>query len=49
VTYDEMLGCDHKFAPGLDKLTADSPAPLQLGPDGKYPIPRPGIVTKREY
>jgi predicted dehydrogenase len=49
VAYDEMLGCDHEFAPGLDKLTADSPAPLLAGPDGKYPVPQPGIVTKREY
>jgi hypothetical protein len=26
-----------------------SPAPLRAGPDGKYPVPMPGIVTKREY
>ncbi|MBI4324330.1 MAG: Gfo/Idh/MocA family oxidoreductase [Chloroflexi bacterium] len=49
VTYEEILDSDHEFAPGLDKLTADSPAPLQAGPDGKYPIPAPGVKTKREY
>lgn len=49
VTYDEMLHCEHEFAPGVDKLTADSPAPLVAGPDGKYPVPQPGIVTQREY
>ena len=49
VTYDQMLNCDHEFAPDVDKLTMDSPAPLLAGPDGKYPIPQPGIVTKREY
>ncbi|MBU4272393.1 MAG: Gfo/Idh/MocA family oxidoreductase [Planctomycetes bacterium] len=49
VTYDEMLNCEHEFAPDVDKLTMDSSAPLLAGPDGKYPVPQPGIVTKREY
>jgi len=49
ITYDDMLNCAHEMAPGLDKLTMDSPAPLQAGPDGKYPVPRPGIVKDREY
>lgn len=49
VTYDQMLNCDHEFAPEVDKLTMDSPAPLLAGPDGKYPIPQPGITTKREF
>ncbi|HIQ21544.1 MAG TPA: Gfo/Idh/MocA family oxidoreductase [Planctomycetes bacterium] len=49
ITYDEMLNCQHEFAPDVDKLTMDSPAPLQAGPDGKYPIPQPGILGKREY
>jgi predicted dehydrogenase len=49
VTFDEIMNCQHEFAPGVDKLTMDSPAPLQLGPDGKYPIPQPGIVSDREY
>ena len=49
VTYDQILNCDHEFAPGVDKLTMDGPAPLQAGPDGKYPIPEPGIKKDREY
>jgi predicted dehydrogenase len=49
ITYDEMLNCPHEFAPDVDKLTMDGPAPLQMGPDGKYPIPEPGIKTDREY
>jgi len=49
ITYQQMLACEHEFAPGLDKLTKDSPAPLQPGPDGRYPVPQPGITTKREY
>ncbi|MGQ9575507.1 MAG: Gfo/Idh/MocA family protein [Thermoguttaceae bacterium] len=49
ITYEQMLNCEHEFAPGLDKLTVDSPAPLMPGPDGRYPVPQPGIVTQREY
>jgi hypothetical protein len=48
ITFEQMLNCDHEFAPGLDKLTADSPAPLQAGPDGRYPVPQPG-KKDREY
>jgi predicted dehydrogenase len=48
-TFEDMLGCDHEMAPGLDKITSDSPAPLLAGKDGKYPVPQPGFVTKREY
>jgi hypothetical protein len=49
VSFDKILNCDHEFAPEVDKLTDDSPPPLKKGPDGKYPIPMPGIVADREY
>ena len=49
ITYEDMLNSDHEFAPGVDKLTMDSPAPLQADSDGKYPIPMPGIKKTREY
>ena len=49
ITWDAMLNCDHEFAPGVDKLTMDSPAPVLSGNDGKYPVPQPGIVKKYEY
>jgi predicted dehydrogenase len=49
ITFEEMLNSDHEYAPGLDKLTMDSPAPLKAGPDGKYPVPEPGIKKKREF
>ena len=48
VTYDDMLNCEHEFAPDLEKLTFDSPAPLQMV-DGKYPVPEPGLKTTREF
>jgi hypothetical protein len=49
ITYDDMLNCEHEFAPEVDKLSVDGPAPLKAGPDGKYPVPQPGVTTKREY
>jgi predicted dehydrogenase len=49
ITYDQILNLDHEFAPGLDKLTMDSPAPLLPDAGGKYPVPQPGIVTTREF
>jgi predicted dehydrogenase len=49
ITFEDMLNCEHEMAPGLDKLTADSPAPLVTGPDGRYPVPMPGRNKTREY
>jgi predicted dehydrogenase len=50
ITYDDMLNSPHEFAPNVDKLlTLDSPAPLLAGPDGKYPVPQPGIKRNQEY
>jgi predicted dehydrogenase len=49
ISFDDMLNCEHEFAPNVDKLTMTSAAPLVAGKDGKYPIPMPGITRKREY
>ncbi|UCG49182.1 MAG: Gfo/Idh/MocA family oxidoreductase [Phycisphaerales bacterium] len=49
ITYEQILNCEHEMAPGLDKITADSPAPLQADAEGRYPVPQPGIVKDREY
>ena len=49
VTFDQMLNCEHEFAPGLEKLTFESEAPLMPGAGGKYPVPEPGIKKTREY
>jgi predicted dehydrogenase len=48
VTLEQMLKSDHAFAPDVDKLTKDSPAPLQPDAKGMYPQPEPGR-KKREY
>jgi hypothetical protein len=49
ITYEEILNCQHEFAPDADKLSVDGPAPLQLAANGTYPAPMPGVVTKQEY
>jgi hypothetical protein len=49
ITYDEMLNCEHEFAPNLEELKVDGEAPLMADADGKYPVPAPGLKTKREY
>jgi predicted dehydrogenase len=49
ITRKDIIDCEHEFAPGLDRLALDTPAPLKLGKDGKYPVPQPGIQTKHEF
>ncbi len=49
VTFDQMMTHDHEFAPDVDKLTMDSPAPLRADAEGRYPLPEPGIKKTREY
>jgi predicted dehydrogenase len=49
ITFDQMLNCEHEMAPGSDKFTMDSQAPLIADANGRYPVPQPGIVTAREY
>ena len=49
VTFDQALNCEHEMAPSVDQLTMDSPAPLRLDAEGKYPVPQPGILKDREY
>jgi predicted dehydrogenase len=49
ITFDQMLQCDHEMAPGIKTFAMDSPAPLRADPNGRYPVPQPGIVTTKEY
>lgn len=49
ITRDQILNLDHEFAPNVDKLTDDGPAPVQADENGKYPVPMPGIKKKTEY
>ena len=49
ITYDQMLNCPHEFAPNIDKITMDGPAPIVADANGRYPIPLPGVNKDREY
>ncbi len=49
ISFNDMLNCEHEMAPGADKFTHGSAAPVVANAQGKYPVPMPGIVTKREY
>jgi predicted dehydrogenase len=48
ITFDQMLNSDHEFAPGVDKMDYNSPAPVLPDAKGMYPQPEPG-VKRREY
>jgi len=49
ISYEQILNSPHEFAPNVDKLTMDSPAPVRADKDGKYPVPMPGLLKDREY
>jgi len=49
VTWEEYQNNPHEFAPGVDKLTLESDAPLKADEHGKYPVPEPGLKRDREY
>ena len=49
ITYDQMLNCEHEFAPGIEDLILDGDSPLKANDEGKYPIPYPGLVKNQEY
>ncbi|WP_437185622.1 Gfo/Idh/MocA family protein [Planctomicrobium sp. SH668] len=49
ITYDQILNEGQEFAPGLDTLKADGPAPVQATENGKYPVPAPGLKGELEY
>ncbi len=50
ITRDQILNHDHEFAPLIDQMTFESPAPVLADADGRYPVPQPGVVQRRrEY
>src|SRR5262249_49148269 len=42
IAYDDILNCEHEFAPTVNQLVIDGPAPLKADANGRYPIPMPG-------
>ena len=49
ITFDQMLNCPHEFAPNVENMTADGPAPVMPDENGRYPVPEPGKKIDREY
>jgi predicted dehydrogenase len=49
VTLEDFMANGKEFAPDVDKLTVDGPAPVMTDAQGKYPTPRPGVVKDTEY
>ena len=45
VTWDEALNSQLELAPGLDRLTMQSPPPVRPDAAGHYPIAMPGFTT----
>lgn len=45
VTWEEALNSKIELAPGLDRLTMQSPAPVQPDAAGRYPVAMPGFTT----
>jgi predicted dehydrogenase len=42
VTWDDILNCPYEFAPNVDRLVLNGPAPIQADKDGRYLVPEPG-------
>lgn len=42
ITWEQAMASDLELAPGLDKYTMDSDAPVMPDPNGHYPIAMPG-------
>ncbi len=49
ITLAKFMKHDHEFAPEINKLTDGSDSPLKADANGKYSVPMPGLVKKREY
>ena len=48
ITYDQMLNEGMVFAPNVDKITNDGPAPVMPDKNGMYPQPQPGKKKGKE-
>jgi predicted dehydrogenase len=44
ITWDEAMASELELAPGLDRFTMDSDAPVQPDSEGRYPIAMPGFT-----
>ncbi len=49
ISFDDYLNSKGSFAPDVDKLTLDGPAPLRETADGNYPVPNPGVKRGNDW
>jgi predicted dehydrogenase len=49
IKLEDMRKDPEEFAPQVDKLKMDSLPPVRPDSQGKYPVPKPGILKNREY
>ena len=49
ITFEQMLNCEHEFAPDVETMTLESEPPVTKDENGKYPIPMPGLCVDSEY
>jgi predicted dehydrogenase len=42
ITWDQVMASNFQFCPNIDKMTYDTPAPVQPDAQGRYPVPVPG-------
>jgi predicted dehydrogenase len=49
ITLDDFMKSEQEYAPGADKWTMDSAAPLVADATGMYPLPEPGLKGLSEY
>jgi hypothetical protein len=46
VTWEEALNSNFEYIADIDKMTENTPAPIQAGPDGMYAAPQPGLTKE---
>jgi predicted dehydrogenase len=46
ITWEDATASNFKFCSHVDELTANSPAPVQADPEGRYPAPVPGKTVE---
>jgi predicted dehydrogenase len=46
ITWDQAMKSDFQYVKDIDHMTAETPAPIQAGPDGMYACPVPGVTRE---
>jgi len=46
ITLEEMAASNFQYVADIDRMTFETPAPIQAGPDGIYACPLPGFTKE---